>query len=124
MSIMESSRNLPASTLPVKRRVISTTVVPSTLPPVSTQIANAGHALLRVGKALFSGKPLERSEAQKEACLAVCAGCDKWEPQAGRCLECGCFTALKSRLATEQCPLGRWPGFDRPAEACQPPAKA
>lgn len=113
-----------ATTLPVKRRVIRETAVPAALPPLTTQIANAGNALLRAGKAIIKRKPLERTEAQKEACLAICAACEKWDEQAKRCLECGCFMALKARLATEQCPLGRWPGFDRPAGACPPPAKA
>ncbi len=121
---MESSHKLPASTLLVKKRVLSTTVVPTMLPPLTEQIANASHALLRAGKALLTGRPLQRSQAQQEACLAVCAACDRWDDQAGRCLECGCYMALKSRLATEQCPLGRWPDFDNAAASCPPPAKA
>ena len=44
--------------------------------------------------------------------LAVCRGCEKWDGEAlaglGRCQECGCSTQAKLRLATEQCPLGRW----------------
>lgn len=37
-----------------------------------------------------------------------CSLCPRWDARAGRCLECGCY-ALKLRLATESCPLGRWP---------------
>lgn len=31
-----------------------------------------------------------------------------WDAHSGRCQVCGCY-ALKLRLATETCPLGRWP---------------
>jgi tetratricopeptide (TPR) repeat protein len=40
--------------------------------------------------------------------LQTCATC---EHHTGlRCKICGCFTAAKSRLAHESCPIGKWPG--------------
>jgi tetratricopeptide (TPR) repeat protein len=37
----------------------------------------------------------------------ACAGC---EHHTGvRCRVCGCFTAAKTRMAHEECPLGKWP---------------
>jgi len=45
---------------------------------------------------------------------AVCAGCDQWDASArfglGKCNApgCGC-TRFKQWLATERCPLGKWP---------------
>lgn len=31
-----------------------------------------------------------------------------------RCLECDCFIFAKTRLASEKCPLGKWPAIPRP----------
>lgn len=39
--------------------------------------------------------------------LKVCLSCDKYDND--RCLECGCFLKLKARMATEKCPLDKWP---------------
>ena len=39
--------------------------------------------------------------------LDICRVCDKWT--GGTCSICGCFTALKVRLKTEACPIGKWP---------------
>lgn len=43
---------------------------------------------------------------------ATCRGCDKFDPTAfsntGKCLECGCSTLIKLKLATASCPLGKW----------------
>ncbi len=40
--------------------------------------------------------------------LATCQAC---EHHTGlRCRICGCFTNVKTRMAHEQCPIGKWPG--------------
>lgn len=38
---------------------------------------------------------------------AVCSKCPQ-RTRLGRCLQCGCFTNLKTKLATEACPIGKW----------------
>lgn len=43
-----------------------------------------------------------------------CSLCPRWDARAGRCQECGCY-ALKLHLATESCPLGKWPAMPPPA---------
>lgn len=44
--------------------------------------------------------------------LDICRRCDKFDMQAfggtGRCLLCGCSTALKLKMATEKCPIDKW----------------
>jgi hypothetical protein len=44
--------------------------------------------------------------AQAEGRLSICRECASY--RAGICGECGCYMPLKARLATAQCPLGRW----------------
>lgn len=39
--------------------------------------------------------------------MAVCDGCDSRE--GWRCLECGCFIALKARARALECKRGLWP---------------
>lgn len=38
--------------------------------------------------------------------LKVCQGCEHWTGT--KCRKCGCFTALKVRLPSEACPIGKW----------------
>ena len=38
--------------------------------------------------------------------LAICKGCENWT--GSKCRKCGCFTALKVRLPSESCPIGKW----------------
>ena len=40
--------------------------------------------------------------------IETCATCEHHTGM--RCKICGCFTAAKSRLAHESCPIGKWPG--------------
>jgi len=46
--------------------------------------------------------------------LAICNGCDRAVPcprdadRACRCSVCRCVLSLKTRLASERCPEGRW----------------
>jgi hypothetical protein len=44
--------------------------------------------------------------------LDICRKCDRYEADAGRCRECGCFVSLKARIAALDCPLGRWSSPD------------
>lgn len=43
---------------------------------------------------------------------AICSLCVHWDERGfhgwGKCRKCGC-SALKLYLATEKCPIGRWP---------------
>lgn len=38
--------------------------------------------------------------------LEVCRGCENWTGMT--CRVCGCLTALKVRLPSEACPIGKW----------------
>lgn len=103
----------PATTLPVTRRIkrareSAPDAPPRRPPPLRLVLGNAGKAFVRVVKAAASGSPLRRAPAEQETLLEICSACDRWDAARGRCLECGCFGALKVRLLTEHCPLGKW----------------
>ena len=52
------------------------------------------------------------SQTQYAARVAACDACPKWDSSArfglGKCQACGC-TRFKRWLASEKCPLGKWP---------------
>ena len=69
-----------------------------------------GAALLRWSAAGFP----TRSQAEIDAIMAVCRACDRYTGD--RCRECGCRVATwglaignKAAMATEACPLRKWP---------------
>lgn len=70
-------------------------------------LAMAGSAVMAAGKWAAAGLP-EASQEQLAKRQAECRACDRWDSRAERCLECGCYTQIKLRMATERCPLGRW----------------
>jgi tetratricopeptide (TPR) repeat protein len=74
-----------------------------------------GAGLLRKGlsaarsvtRFVASGLKLTDSDLLKSR-LELCASC---EHHTGlRCKVCGCFTNVKTRMAAETCPAGKWPG--------------
>jgi hypothetical protein len=92
------------------------------LPPLGTMVGNASHAAWRTAGAIVGGEPVLAAPEVQDARLAVCRDgvgltpdqiadghCDRWRPSDARCSQCGCYTTLKRRLATERCPLSRWP---------------
>ena len=58
--------------------------------------------------AQFAGSGFKTTppEVQRQR-LQTCATCEHHTGM--RCKICGCFTAAKSRLLQESCPIGKWP---------------
>lgn len=69
-------------------------------------IAHVSHAAAAGIKWLAAGAPLV-NDATHLSRSVECSLCPHWDARAGRCQQCGCY-AIKLRLATETCPLGRW----------------
>ncbi len=44
------------------------------------------------------------SEEEQERRMAICRGCEHFDPEHGRCRLCGCVAALKTRIASQHCP--------------------
>jgi tetratricopeptide (TPR) repeat protein len=66
----------------------------------------AASAAAAMAKFLGSGMKTTPAEVARER-LAVCGSC---EHHTGlRCRVCGCYTAVKSKMLHEACPLGKWP---------------
>ena len=79
-----------------------------------SRIANAALAAGRVVKAAVTGQSVMVSDATKQARLKICDGCPEFKPNPSDrkfdyCGKCGCFTKIKAALATEKCPLSKWP---------------
>ena len=82
---------------------------PQDRPEYSSQglVVSAAKAMAAEIKARLLGEP-PRSEEAIEAALAICRGCEKFEPKQERCTLCGCFMQLKTRLRSQSCPIGKW----------------
>ena len=51
------------------------------------------------------------SQDELEQRLQICEGCEFYTKALagiGRCRKCGCFTKFKTKLSTENCPIGKW----------------
>jgi hypothetical protein len=76
-----------------------------------TGLAHLVHGAVQVGKAIVG---IDRAPADViEARRAICRQCDRATRHKDgvrvlKCLECSCWIKLKTRLAGEKCPLGKW----------------
>ena len=99
-----------------------------TLPSLTAQAGHAAAAAGRVIGAVMAGAPVYVSDTVFESRLEACRACEFRLEKKGalRCThpDCGCrldvgwlngkYTA-KAKLATEKCPLGKWPPHHPPA---------
>lgn len=69
-------------------------------------VGNALKAAGRAALALANRETLFVPAEVRKSRLVACADCPR--KKGAKCEECGCFLSLKSRLATEDCPLGKW----------------
>ena|SRR5579862_815334 len=85
------------------------------LPSLVKQAKNAAVAGVRYAAGGFANV----DDAVYEARLAVCHKCtEKYIPESKRCAACGCYVEIKARMASEDCPLGKWP--EQRAQHAQP----
>ena len=76
-------------------------------PPVPEMAANLARAAADEVKAIFSGAtavPNDSIAARMETCRA----CEHFIHDQSRCSLCGCFAALKTRMRSQHCPVGKW----------------
>lgn len=104
------------------RAVESASAIPSTVPTPALKIDRMSEPTLVELSSNFAGAMARWAAAglptvsadDYRARSAACDACPYWDPKAriglGRCRApgCGC-TSLKRWLATEQCPLAKWP---------------
>lgn len=70
------------------------------------QLKNAATAATRLARAVAQGQETEVNPLVRDGRRALCEECPRREAQF--CGLCGCWLAAKVRLATENCPLGKW----------------
>ena len=76
--------------------------------PSKLQMAkNLAGSVGRIAKAAVTGEKILRTEEEQQKCLDICKSniCGFFDAEKGRCIKCGCYTKLKTRLANEHCPL-------------------
>ena len=69
-------------------------------------LKNASNATFKVVKQAVTGQSIFASDDTIKTRLDICAGCEF--NNSLRCKICGCFIAVKTKLATEKCPKGAW----------------
>ncbi len=77
-------------------------------PSLFQQAKNLAHAVGGVVSAAVHGEPIVATEEEQARRLAICHACAEWyDPEQERCPHggCGCFLSLKTRIASQHCPL-------------------
>jgi tetratricopeptide (TPR) repeat protein len=89
-------------------------VMPGQSGPSSSQ-PNSGPGLLRMAMsatkamATFIGSGMKGTPPDiQQKRIQTCAVCEHHTGM--RCKVCGCFTAVKTKMLHEDCPIGKWPG--------------
>lgn len=82
------------------------------------KIRNAKNTALKAAaEKLFADEYVDKEEAERR--LSICEACDRFDPTNRKCLECGCFMDVKTKLKSQydykkqetiitRCPLGKW----------------
>jgi len=71
-------------------------------------LSKAFSAIERAARARYLGQEVLVPASKRTARLKACAACPELDRD-GQCRVCTCFVSAKSRLATETCPLKKWP---------------
>lgn len=77
-------------------------------PSLAKQALNLAGSAARAAKAAAAGEQVMAEPAVRMKRLSVCMTCPTYDPSQGRCRSCGCFVAMKARMASESCPENRW----------------
>lgn len=65
-------------------------------------------ALWRAVRAYFRKEEVFVTQEVADNRMQVCLECPERDPDLNQCKRCSCFLALKTEMATEKCPLGKW----------------
>jgi hypothetical protein len=88
----------------------------SIAPTLPQQAAMLGKSLFNWTASGFNATPPDILATRE----ATCRACPEWDDTAinstGRCKICKCSTWAKLRMATEQCPIGKWEAVDKTPE--------
>jgi hypothetical protein len=73
-------------------------------PSIATQAGNAVKAL--AGFVADGFRTVDDAEQARR--FEICRSCDSFDRSQGRCILCGCVARWKARLASQDCPIGKW----------------
>jgi hypothetical protein len=77
------------------------------LPSISTMVASAARAVMAETVAIIhSDPPVPVEEIATR--MEICRACEFFFPDQDRCSKCGCYSAMKSRLRSQHCPIAKW----------------
>ncbi len=77
-------------------------------PSLFQQATNLAQAVGSVVASAVRGEAVTVPQEEQARRLAICHACAEWyDPEQERCRHggCGCFLSLKTRIATQHCPL-------------------
>jgi len=73
-------------------------------PSFFQQATNAAHAVGSMIASAVHGDAITVPQEEQDRRLAICHACEFWDSKQSRCSLCGCYVALKTRLASQHCP--------------------
>lgn len=73
-------------------------------PSLAQKAKNFSSAMKQAAKDGFKVVDNEEIERRKE----ICRGCEFFKPKTNTCAKCGCALALKNKLRSAHCPIGKW----------------
>ena len=79
-----------------------------TLPSNIEMAKSATKSLTKAVKSFVSGDEISANEEQREKRMKACLSCAWYISDTKRCAKCGCVVPLKTYLAEESCPVGKW----------------
>ena len=71
-------------------------------------VKNLSSSILNATKALTKGEKVRSSKGEAAERMKICAGCEHYVKEENRCHLCGCFLNVKTKVATERCPVDKW----------------
>lgn len=77
-------------------------------PSLPEQGKNLASFAFEIVKKALQGESLLVSAEVKEQRMEICRGCDQYDPEQIRCINCGCMLEYKTGFALDSCPLGKW----------------
>jgi hypothetical protein len=78
--------------------------------PLIQKIVNVAKAAGRVAEKAVEGGDILVSEDVKNDRMALCVlnSCGFYDIDNNTCTACGCYLSQKTKLTTEECPVGYW----------------
>jgi len=78
------------------------------LPSNIEMAKNATKSITKAVKSFVSGGEVSASDKEREKRMKACLSCAWYISDNKRCAKCGCVVPLKTYLAEEKCPVGKW----------------